>query len=412
MRTSNIVSIVSRAASYLVLVRLLTGCSSDPSGAAATAGSGGNEAVSNPGRGGSSSLGGDQNLGGSVAGNGGASVADSGSSSAGSAGSSAGSGGVGNPSGGGTSANGGAGSGLTGKGPKQRTVVYLPGRRGPLKDWATKLDFGLISYVDVCFAGIDGAGNLSYGDAYLPQFAAAAHAKGGKVCLSLGGGGTGGGLGGGLAALIAPVKRADFVAKITSYTKTTGIDCIDVDFEGAGVNQDYEGFVTALSDSLHAEHKELTAALASWFGKQVTTKAINAFDFINVMAYDLHNPAGTTVPVQGSSVADSKAEIDYWIGRGLSKEKAVLGVPFYGYGWTNGSKGTAVTYSEILSTYGADAAQKDEVQKGGVTVFYSGKPSTQAKAQLARQYGGVMVWELGQDASGNDSLLRALNEAP
>ena len=96
----------------------------------------------------------------------------------------------------------------------------------------------------------------------------------------------------------------------------------------------------------------------------------------------------------------------------MSKEKAVLGVPFYGYRWSNGSKGTAVTYSEILSAYGAAAAQKDEVQMGGATVYYSGKPSTQAKAKLARQYGGVMIWELGQDASGNDLLLRALNDAP
>jgi len=402
-------SVVFNSVGHLVWLSLLVACSSDPSLNQETGGASGSAPMTSSGGGGATGWGGAPNSGGSA----GQSIGSSGGAggaAAGSAGEAAGGGG--NSSGGdGGTANGGTGGGAIGGGPKQRTVGYLPGRRGPLKDWATKLDFSLVSYIDVCFAGIDASGNLSYGDAYLPQFAAAAHAKGGKVCLSLGGGGTGGGLGA-LGTLIAPAKRADFVAKITSYTKTTGLDCIDVDFEGAGVNQDYEGFVTALSASLHAEHKELTAAVASWFGKSVTTNAIQAFDFINVMAYDLHNPAGTTNPVQGSSVADSKAEIDYWVGRGLSKEKAVLGVPFYGYRWSGGSKGTAVTYSEILSTYGADAAQKDEVQMGGATVFYSGKPSTQAKAQLARQYGGVMIWELGQDAGGKDSLLRALNEAP
>ena len=373
----------------------------------------------------------------SGAGNAGAPVGDVGGAGGAPAGGAPEVAGVGNgaPTSGGTSAGGAAGSQTAGAPdvmntaganrasgggagaapvttPKQRIVGYLPGRRGPLEDWATKLDFTLLSYVDVCFAGIDDNGNVSYSDSYLPQFATAAHAKGGKVCLSLGGGGTGGGLGG-LASLIAPAKRADFVSKLAAYATSSGIDCIDVDFEGTGVNQDYEGFVTALGTSLHAEHKEMSAAVASWFGKQVTGNALQAFDFVNVMAYDLHNPAGTSVPVQGSSVPDSKAEIDYWVGRGLSKDKAVLGIPFYGYQWAPGAKnGVAVTYSEILSGYGAGAAQVDEMQKNGTTVYYSGKPSTQAKAALAQQYGGIMIWELGQDANGADSLLRALGNAP
>lgn len=45
-----------------------------------------------------------------------------------------------------------------------------------------------------------------------------------------------------------------------------------------------------------------------------------------------------------------------------------------GYSWANGSKGTAVTYAQVLSTYGAAAAEKDEVQQNGVTAYYSGKP--------------------------------------
>jgi len=185
-----------------------------------------------------------------------------------------------------------------------------------------------------------------------------------------------------------------------------------VDFEGDGVNPDYEGFVTALGASLKAQNKEMSAALASWFGDKVTANALHAFDFVNVMAYDLHNPGGNAAPLQSSSLADATAEVEYWITRGLSNDKAVFGVPFYGYRWKAGAtKGEAVVYSELLASYGA-AAQNDQITQGDVTVYLNSKATIQAKAQLARQYGGIMAWELGQDAAGDASLLRAIHDAP
>jgi chitinase len=315
--------------------------------------------------------------------------------------------------GGGTSvggATGAAGSGPTSR-PKLRTVGYLPSYRGSLATWATGLDFSLVSYVNVCFGTVDDSGNVSYSDAALPAFVTAAHAAGAKVCMALGGATTISDLGS-LAAQIAPANRAAFVGKITSYAMSTGLDCIDIDFEGNGVNQDYEGFVTALSASLKAQGKQTTAAIASWFGANVTTGALAAFDFVNVMAYDLHNPGGDATPVQSSSLADAQAEVDYWIGRGVSKDKAVFGVPFYGYRWKPGATaGEAVVYSELLSTYGA-AAANDEIMQDGTTIYLNSKATIVAKAQLAEQYGGIMTWELGQDASGSASLLRAIHDAP
>ena len=294
---------------------------------------------------------------------------------------------------------------------KFRSVGYLPSRHGPLTGWTSKLDSSLVTYVDACFATIDANGNISYSDTTLAAFVTAAHAKDIKVCVSLGGGGTNGGLGT-LAALIAPAGRAAFVTKLTDYAVSQKLDCLDVDFEGAGVTADYEGFVVALGTSLKAQGKEMSAALAGWFGAQVTTKALQAFDFVNVMAYDLHNPAGKATPVQGSSLADSKVEIDYWVGRGLSKDKVVLGVPFYGYRWAPGAtKGEAVTYAQLVTTYGA-AADTDQIVKDGTTVYLNGTATMQAKAKLARDYGGIMAWELGQDATGDNSLLRALSTAP
>jgi spore germination protein YaaH len=185
-----------------------------------------------------------------------------------------------------------------------------------------------------------------------------------------------------------------------------------VDFEGAGVNGDYAGFVSALAQRLHADGRQLSAALASWYGSKVTDVAIAAFDFVNVMAYDLHNPAGTTNPVSGSSLADSRKEIDYWVDRGLDRSRAVLGVPFYGYRWTSAGKtGEAITYAQILDAYGDAAASSDVIEQDGTTIYYDGTDTVAAKVTLAKDYGGTMIWELSQDAAGAASLLRAMHEA-
>ncbi|HEY3668307.1 MAG TPA: glycosyl hydrolase family 18 protein [Polyangiaceae bacterium] len=311
----------------------------------------------------------------------------------------------------GAGATGSEGGASTGTRPKLRTVGYLPSYRGKLSAWATSFDFSLVSYVDVCFASVDASGSVSYPDQDLATFAIAAHKAGAKVCMALGGASTIGDFSA-YSGLVAASGRAAFVQKITDYAVNTGLDCIDVDFEGPkAVNADYEGFVTALSASLKAKGKETSAAVASWFGPQVTNGALQAFDFVNVMAYDLHNPGGSATPIQSSSMADAKAEIDYWVGRGLPKEKAVFGVPFYGYRWKPGAAaGEAVVYSELLSTYGA-AAGSDTITQEGTIVYLNSKATIVDKTQLAATYGGIMAWELGQDAPAATSLLRAIHDA-
>ena len=152
--------------------------------------------------------------------------------------------------------------------------------------------------------------------------------------------------------------------------------------------------------------------MGSWFGSSITSGALAAFDFINVMAYDIHNPYGTQGPIQSSSIPDSQTEMDYWVGRGVAKTKLNFGVPFYGFEWKPGaSLADSLTYAQILSTYGATAAASDEIQQNGTTVYFNSKATIQAKAKLAEGYGGVMAWELGQDATGTSSLLRAIHDA-
>jgi spore germination protein YaaH len=292
--------------------------------------------------------------------------------------------------------------------PDLRTVVYLPDWRGPLSMWQAQIDYSRISYLNLCFAEVDAAGNVSYADAGLDAFVSAAHAAGVKVCMAIGGASVIAD-GGVYGTILQDGQRDAFIDKLSSYATQHQLDCIDVDLEGNGVNQFYEAFVTGLAVKLHASGKEMTSAVSSWFGNKITDAAIQSFDFINVMAYDLHNPGGSAQPVQSSSIADATAEVEYWIGRGLAKSKAVYGVPFYGYRW-NGTKSEALTYAEILAAEPA-AATQDQLQLGGAVTYLNSRATIQAKAVLAKQYGGIMVWELGQDAAGDASLLKAIHEA-
>ena len=70
--------------------------------------------------------------------------------------------------------------------------------------------------------------------------------------------------------------------------------------------------------------KLLTTAVVSYGddnGLGIPTESFELFDFINVMTYDR--------PDHGSMEQFEKGPA-YWSGRGLPKEKIVMGVPFYG----------------------------------------------------------------------------------
>jgi chitinase len=310
---------------------------------------------------------------------------------------------------GGSVATGGSGGTPSTERPDQRTVVYLPDYRGSLASWQTKIDYSRVSYLNLCFANVNATGDVSYKeDANLNAFVDVAHANGVKVCMAIGGASVIND-GGVYAEILKDDKRDGFVTKLTQYAVDHKLDCIDVDLEGNGVNQYYEAFVTSLADKLHAQNKEMTCAVSSWFGDKITNKAIQAFDFMNIMAYDLHNPGGVTSPVQSSSLAESTAEVDYWVNRGLPKSKAVYGVPFYGYKWDGGT-GIALTYAEMLAQ-DPTAATQDQLTLGGKTTYLNSRATIVQKAKVAKTYGGIMVWELGQDATGDNSLMKAIADA-
>ena len=58
----------------------------------------------------------------------------------------------------------------------------------------------------------------------------------------------------------------------------------------------------------------------------------------------------------------------------------------------------------------ADAWNQDWIDQGGVKISYNGVATIAKKAQLAKTYGGVMIWAVPQDAAGDHSLLKAIDD--
>lgn len=65
-----------------------------------------------------------------------------------------------------------------------------------------------------------------------------------------------------------------------------GVDGIDVDLEGANIDEYYEKFVTEQATVLRGHKKLITAAIAIYYKDQFTDKALQTYDFVNVMSYD------------------------------------------------------------------------------------------------------------------------------
>ncbi len=241
-----------------------------------------------------------------------------------------------------------------------------------------------------------------------------AHQAGVKVLVSIAGGVLPA-CSGNWQTLLQPANRATVVNNLLQFVNTFNLDGLDVDIEGVVLTNidnsgNYTPFIQALRNGLPAG-KLLTSATASYVGGMVPTSSLPYFDFVNIMSYDAVGPGWGQAGVEHSPYSMAVSDINIWKARGLTKQKLVLGVPFYGYGF-NGYV-AAYDFNSILSQFGASAAQSDVIGTrcaGCSYITYNGIPTIRSKTQLALQEGsGVMIWELSQDAAGTNSLLAAIH---
>jgi chitinase len=294
---------------------------------------------------------------------------------------------------------------------QKKVVAYVPNWID-LDTFAGTIDYAKLTHINVAFENpIDAMGDLSFSTKN-DNLIARAHAHHVRILVSIGGGAASGDKA--LLAryfdLIGAAKRAAFVGKIAAYLDRHHFDGLDVDLEGPSINADYGAFVHDLAAALKPQGKLLTAALSQGYGgNSVPDAALSEFDFVNIMAYDGAGYWDPKSPGQHSSLAFAQTNVTYWLHRGLPKSKAVLGVPFYGYGFGAAFRNRDYPYSEIVATY-PGAEKTDQV---GDTIWYNGLPTIRAKAKYVVDQGlaGLMIWSLDDDGKGERSLLSAIADA-
>lgn len=288
--------------------------------------------------------------------------------------------------------------------PSERRVVgYLP-------DWSygayKEMDFSTLTHINISFCNPDENGKLTnyIPDQEMKAIVDKAHANGVKVLAALGGGG-------GCDNYPPLLKNAETMAafndNIMEYCETYDLDGIDLDIElgsASEIWETYDEWVVSLRKLCDEHDYLMTTATAQWVAVRVSDETFSYFDFLNVMAYD--NEAS---PESHSTYEFAQECLDFFhIDRGISKDRLVLGVPFYGRGYHADGSLDWNSYEAFSGIVEADVSNYNkDVYRG---VAYNGADTMRKKCDLAREYGGIMIWEITQDAKGEYSLLKLIKE--
>ncbi len=286
-----------------------------------------------------------------------------------------------------------------------KVIGYFPTYRF---SWINDVEYDRLTHVNIAFANPDAAGNFSADGANIDPVVAKAQSHGCKVFISLAGGYLTPSVEANWDNLTLPANRPAFIQKIVQYVQAHNLDGVDLDLEWQYVKDWYSPFVLDLKAALNAHNIPLTVALpGSHRYPKITNAALAAFDWVNMMIYDLRGPWDPSNIGQHSPYSWAVQCVQYWKNQNVPSDKLTLGVPFYGYDFGT-SPVSSFTYRGIVNQDPANAYLDESGLK-----FWNGIPTIQAKTELALdEVSGIMIWEIGQDAFGANaqySLLRAID---
>ena len=286
-----------------------------------------------------------------------------------------------------------------------RVVGYLPSYRF---DSNEKIDYCKLTHLNLAFANPGSNGKLIINDFSGVVVRARNENSNIKIYISIGGGY--------LTDEQASIwsnsidikdNRPVIINEIVNFVVDNSLDGVDVDLEWQYVTSGYSDFVIELKSALSTKGKSMTAALPGTTKfDNITEEALQTFDFINIMAYDFTGPWNPTASGQHSSYNNAVESINFWKNTGISQSKLTLGVPFYGYDFSNSSNVTSFTFGQMISTNNSYS----EIDNVGMK-YYNGRPTIKSKVKLAsEQVSGIMIWELGQDSFSDYSLLKTIHK--
>jgi GH18 family chitinase len=232
----------------------------------------------------------------------------------------------------------------------------------------------------------------SHTDADVDAVVQLAHAKGISVLASIGGGG--GGVSE-IAQFYNAGLSAPLVAALKKYVRLHKLDGIDSDIEiSDNMGAPYADFIAKLITAMHSEGKIVSCATDKYIQASMPQATLLSFDYISLMVY--------------SNLKDAQDSLNFFVNvKQVPASKVVLGVGFYG----EARNGADADYADILTAY-PNAYRVDTVGGGtfkdGIVLNYIGEDTTAKEAELASQYGGIMVWQLLGDAPPPHSLLNVI----
>lgn len=273
----------------------------------------------------------------------------------------------------------------------RRVIGYLPSYR---QSSLGRIDFSALTHVNYFAVRTTGTGTLTTTNVVPANLAAAknaAHAAGVTISITVGPQENEF-----LAVAASTATLNTFVTNIISYVQANDLDGIDIDWEPPASDATERARYAALVDALYAQAKPLGLLLSAAVNPittEIPPAAASKLDWINIMGYDFD-------PANHSPYASSVASLPRWNTWGVAKDKLVLGVPFYGRSGTTWTNTVARTYGALVDDYVAangtyPAPSIDNI--GGY--YFNGVSTIKAKSQyvIDNNYGGVMIWELGQD---------------
>ena len=195
------------------------------------------------------------------------------------------------------------------------------------------------------------------------------------------------------AVVTNPRMRRVLIAELLKFAAAHSLDGIDFDWEFPETAAQQEGYLLLMKE---VEQAGLIVSVALYPYSDRDLTPYLGIDRIHIMSYD-RGPSHSTYD-------QSVADLDLFLQAGFSRRQLILGVPFYGRRTTGPF--TSFPYSEIAAKY-APPPETDEVDG----IFFNGISTIQKKVCYARRkdFGGVMIWELGQDSADESSLLRAIH---
>jgi chitinase len=274
-------------------------------------------------------------------------------------------------------------TGISGRSLAGNIVAYVP-------NWSGNpgyIQYGKLTHINYAFAECTTTGGLNCDTTYLGSIVSKAHAAGVKVLISVGGASNGGNM-----TTAMRNARNTLTTNIETFVQTWNLDGADIDWEAPANASDgnlFNSLAQTLYADLHPKGKLVTAALdtGDWFGMYIPSSSFAYLDLVNVMSYD-----------SGGDFYFSSG-LKYWAGRGVSKARLMAGVGFFG----NGAGGEKAYHDIVAGDTNAPYVDSSKGYK------YNGIPSMQAKTQVSKSSaGGIMIWDLSQDTTGNTSLLNTI----